>query len=297
MKSNKNNTDSQMTTTPETIINVTRGPVVSGGYDKVKRYNWKPLGPTGEFVMIAKDELHIDHSYQRDKIREDRINEIASNWDWVLCGALSISERDGQWFVIDGQHRKIAADKRSDVKLLPCMVFPLDSRQKEAGAFVCLNSQKSSVAGIDRFKAMIVAGDRSAIGLQELLNSTGHRASAKSSSKGVSCILCLWKLFKRNEKQLRHIWPLLADMCSASAIVDALVRGIWGCEIKANEQEFSLTQPPFRATLIQAGGMVLTAEIRREISIVGHGGERIEVAAVLKWINRQRLGAKYKLSM
>jgi hypothetical protein len=74
-----------------------------------------------------------------------------------------------------------------------------------------------------------------------------------------------------------------------------LVRGIWGCEIKAKEKEITLTLPPIRTALMQAGGAMLSAEIRREVGIAGKGGERIETAAVLKWINRQRLGAKYKL--
>jgi len=74
-----------------------------------------------------------------------------------------------------------------------------------------------------------------------------------------------------------------------------LVRGIWGCEVKAKEKELTLVAPPFRNALMQAGGAVLSAEIRRAIVIAGKGGERIETAAVLKWINRQRLGAKYKL--
>jgi hypothetical protein len=275
--------------------NGTRSSTLRGGMDKVQRYKWADLKNPGEFAMIAKEELHVDHSYQRDKINEGRVNEVASNWDWVMCGALSVSERDGQWFVMDGQHRKLAADKRSDIKELPCMVFALESQQKEAGAFVGLNSQKTAVSGIDKFKAMIVAGDKSAIGLNAVLQSTGHKASSTSSTKGVACLLCLWKLFKRDEAQFKSLWPLLADMCTGTTIVDGLVRGIWGCELKANEKKLSLTNPPLRTALIQVGGAVLAAEIRREVGIVGRGGERVESAAVLKWINRQRLGAKYKL--
>lgn len=275
---------------------MTRGEVVKGGFDKIQRYKWAKLKNPGEFALIAKEELHVDHGYQRDRINETRINDMASNWDWVMCGALSVYERDGKLFVMDGQHRKLAADKRSDIKELPCMVFTLESQQKEAGAFVGLNSQKTAVAGIDKFKAMIVAGDKTAIGLNDVLQSTGHKAASSTSVKCVGCVLCLWKLFKRDEAQFRKIWPLLADMCTGTSIVDSLVRGVWGCELKANEKEMSLTEPPLRTALIQAGGAVLAAEIRREVGIAGKGGERVESAALLKWLNRQRLGSKYKLS-
>ena len=276
--------------------NMTRGSVVSGGIDKVQRYNWAALKQPGEFAMIAKEELNVDHSYQRDAINEIRINEMASNWDWVMCGALSVSEREGKWYVMDGQHRKLAADKRSDIHDLPCMVFPLESRQREAGAFVGLNSQKTAVGGVDRFKAMIVAGDKTAIGLESVLKSTGHKAAKSGSSKNVSCVMCLWKLFRRDEVTFKSLWPLLADMNPANPVVDVLVRGVWGAEMKAKEKELSLTEQPYRSALLQVGGAVLSAEIRREVGIVGKGGERIETAAILKWINRQRLGSKYKLS-
>ena len=272
-----------------------RGPSVSGGFDKIQRYKWDSLGQRGKFAMISKAELFVDHSYQRDKINEIRINEMAAHWDWVMCGALSVAQRDDKWYVMDGQHRKLAADKRSDIDCLPCMVFSLNSLKTEASVFVGLNSQKTSVAGIDRFKAMIVAGDKSAIDLNAVLESTGHKVSGSSSLKSVACILCLWKLFKRNESQFKSLWPLISDMCSGTPIVDTLVKGLWGCESKAREKSLSLTEPPFRSVLIQIGGSVLAAEIRRETSIVGKGGERVETAAVTKWLNRQRLGGKFKL--
>jgi hypothetical protein len=123
-----------------------RGETTTKGSDKLSHYKWKTKNNQGEFVMIDKNELFVDHAYQRDKINEVRINAIASDWDWVMCGALSVSERDGKLWVMDGQHRKLAADKRSDIKMLPCMVFDLDSQQKEAGAFVGLNSQKTAVS-------------------------------------------------------------------------------------------------------------------------------------------------------
>lgn len=275
-----------------------RGQSTPKGSDKISHYKWKIKNNPGEFAMISKQELYVDHSYQRDKINELRINAIASDWDWVMCGALSVSERDGKWWVMDGQHRKLAADKRSDITSLPCMVFDLDSQQKEAGAFVGLNSQKTAVSGVDRFKAVIVAGDQSAATLEALLRTTGHKVGVSSGgSKTVACVMCVWKCFKRDEKVFKELWPLIADISAGTAIVDCLVRGVFGCEMLARINGFSITKEPYRSKLIQSGGDVLAAEIRREIKIVGKGGERIETIAIAKWINRQRIGSKYKLEI
>lgn len=268
-----------------------------GHLPKVERYKWNTLDEPGEFCWIEKGELKIDHDYQRDKLNENRINQMAANWSWVLCGALSIAERNEEWWVVDGQHRKRAADKRHDITKLPCLVFPSTSQPIEAAQFVALNSQKTAVASVDRFKAMIVAGDECACGVKELLESTGHRVGLQSSVKVIACVMCVWKLYKQDAALLRSLWPLIADVHASYHITDTVIRALWGTELKARSKGLSLREPPFRSSLIQAGGAVLHAEIRREIQITGKSGERIETAAVIKWLNRQRLGTKYKLAV
>ena len=38
------------------------------GVDKVTRYHWTVKNAPGEFLMIPKAELEVDHVYQRNKI-------------------------------------------------------------------------------------------------------------------------------------------------------------------------------------------------------------------------------------
>lgn len=268
------------------------------GQDKIDRYKWNTLPPMGEFVFIEKQDLDIDHSYQRDKIDEHKLNTIAANWSWVSCGAISVAERNGRWYVMDGQHRKLAADKRSDITELPCMVFDLNSKEKEARAFVELNTNKTTVAGKDRFKALLIAKEQSAIRLKSIIESTGHAIGNSKNVKYIDCILTLWKAFKRNEKNFINLWPLVSDVCSDSFIVDKLFRGIWGAELIANKQNASITNEPYRSVLVYTGGSALVETITRKCIEVGKGGEKIEGMAVAQFLNSQRsITKKHKLEI
>jgi hypothetical protein len=285
-----------MTTNAIKNTNHKKGETLFGGEDKIKRYKWNTPDEPGEFVWIDKAELYVDHAYQRGNINELRINEMAANWDWVLCGALSVSIRDDKWYVMDGQHRKLGADKRSDIKKLPCMVFNLNSQQHEASAFVGLNRQKTAINGVDHFKAMVVSGDEIAIRLKSVLDKSGYKITNNSGPKNISCIKAVWRLFSKNEKIFMSLWPLITAMTQTDQLIDILIRGIFNCEMKCNTQQRSLTDEPYRGILIAAGGAMITAEIRREVGIVGFGGPRIECAAIIKWINRQKLGKKQQIS-
>lgn len=75
----------------------------------------------GEFRMIDKAALNID---QRNQISESHVQSIANHWSWTAIGMILVSEQaDGTLLVLDGQQRKMAADKRSDIQNLPCLVF------------------------------------------------------------------------------------------------------------------------------------------------------------------------------
>ena len=235
-----------------------RGDKVFGKVDKVSRYKWGELKEKGDFQWIDKSLLLVDEDYQRSRLNQSRINKMAAQWSWVLCGALSVALRGKYYYVMDGQHRKLAADKRSDVQELPCVIFTLDSKSEEASSFVSLNSQKTAVAGVDRFRAMIVAEDKSAIGLNNLLLSTGHKVGQTGSKKTVACIICLWKLYRQDEVTFHKLWPLIADISLHHAVIDVLARAMWGCENKLKKEKgTSLTEVPYRPTLINAGAEVL----------------------------------------
>src|SRR5512134_3578070 len=133
------------------------------GLDKVARYNWTIRNAPGEFLMIPKTELEVDPAYQRNKINQRRVDTLTRTWDWIACGCLVVALRDDNtWFVMDGQHRKLAADQRSDIRELPCLVFETTSRRQEAVSFLAINQGRVGVGSLDRYRAQLLSGDTTA---------------------------------------------------------------------------------------------------------------------------------------
>ena len=226
-----------------------------------------------------------------------RINEFASAWSWIRCGALSIAKREGKFYVMDGQHRLLAAMKRADIDLLPCIIFDAESLEVEADSFVALNSNKTAVAGVDRFKAMVVAGDQVALAVRNMLQATGHSVGPTSSSKTVSCILTIWKVYSRDPATMEALWPLIADVAPGQAITDSLVRSMFGVERLVQRKQKTIADHPYRGKLIEFGALGIVNACRQEKQIIGKGGERIETGALVKLLNKSRLGAGNKIEM
>lgn len=137
-----------------------------------------PLGRMPVLQFIPPAELAIDATYQRS-IQTARsqalIRRIAQHWNWDLCQPLVVSRRDGNLFVIDGQHRLEAARLRSDILQLPCVVVEYSSAVDEAANFVHLNQQRRALSRIDVFKAAQASEDPQALGIAAALTAATLR--------------------------------------------------------------------------------------------------------------------------
>lgn len=154
------------------------------GHDKVARYGWKVTSDRGEFQRVPKAELKINHEvYQRDGAVA-KILELASNWSWISCGVLVVARRGGELWVVDGQHRKRAADRRSDINELPCLIFDVQSVKQEARAFLDTNTNRKPVTSLAKFKALLAAGDGRAHFVNDAVTATGLRWATASQSPG-----------------------------------------------------------------------------------------------------------------
>ncbi|MBX7496784.1 ParB N-terminal domain-containing protein [Qipengyuania sp. 6B39] len=135
-----------------------------------------PLGRMPVLQFMAPAELAIDASYQRDiagEASQALIRKIAQHWNWDLCLPLVVSRRDGQLFVIDGQHRLEAAKLRRDIMQLPCVVVEYASAADEAASFVHLNQQRRPLSKLDVFKAAVASEDPEACAILRALEDAG----------------------------------------------------------------------------------------------------------------------------
>ena len=266
------------------------------GLDKVTRYAWTMKNAPGEYLKLHKTELEVDPVYQRNHINQRRVDALTRAWDWIACGCLVVALReDNKWFVIDGQHRKLAADQRSDIGELPCLVFETTSRREEAVSFLAINQGRVGVGSLDRYRAQLVSGDKTAFAVESMLKSTGHRAGDKPSARTVSCVQCLYSLATEDLARLQRLWPLLAELHPDSPMTDAVIKGLWTVDKWLGER--SVTESPYREKLVVIGGKGLHHEIRREVAVIGQGGSRVCACAIAKYLNKQRMPAHLKIQL
>ena len=266
------------------------------GLDKVTRYNVTVRNAPGEFLMIPKQDLEVDSAYQRNRINQRRVDNLCRCWDWIACGCLVVALRgDNKWFVMDGQHRKLAADLREDIHELPCLVFETASRREEAVSFLAINQGRVGVGSLDRYRAQLISGDKTAFAVEVLLKSTGHRAGETASARTVSCVQCLYNLAKEDRARFERLWPLLAELHPDGPMTDMGIKGLWTVDKWLGER--SVTESPYREKLLGIGGKGLQHEIRREMAVIGQGGSRVAACAVAKYLNKQRLPAHLKIQL
>lgn len=130
--------------------------------------------------------LKIDGSYQRDienPASRVLIGRIAKDWDWDLCQPLvTVRREDGDLYVIDGQHRLMAAKQRGDIDQLPVVIVNLPSAESEAQLFVAFNRNRRPLKPLDIWKAALAAGDAEAKAINATLQKYGLSIYSSSNN-------------------------------------------------------------------------------------------------------------------
>lgn len=196
---------------------------------KVERYGWSMSDGPGEFRQINKSELSIDHAYQRDKVSQRKVKEIASNWSWRGCGCILVSCRsDGSLWVFDGQHRVLAARKRSDIDALPCLVFNSDSIKSEASGFLSANAERKPISAFDKFRAMVITDDDTCRKVREIFDSLGVCITSNpSKAKELKCVSQCIELARTDIETFEFALSYAIDVCGDEPIHRDILRGLF----------------------------------------------------------------------
>lgn len=129
-------------------------------------------GPKPEMLWVPVSALRIDPGYQRRLSDRSKaaLRRIIEAFSWARFGAI-ICVREGETYrIVDGQHRGLAA-LHLGLSSVPAMVTDAHGVEGEAADFVGINSERTSLATVDKFRAAVMAGDEAAAQLDEMLQS------------------------------------------------------------------------------------------------------------------------------
>jgi len=198
------------------------------------------------------------------------VNYLVRHWTWVGCGTLTVALRpDLVWVVMAGQHRLAAAMRMDWVDLLPCLVFELDSLTEEALGFLA-SSDAHAVATVDKFKAMVLAGERHALVVQDMVSSIGRNVSGAAGATTLACIGQILSCVRTDEAAIKRIWPVLGELCSGQVISGEIIKALFFLETHQSPG-VSLSQPRWRQKIISTG---LSKLVERMQASATHYGNR-----------------------
>ena len=267
---------------------------VQGSMTKVARYKWQVIDKPGKMQMIHKGILNIDPEYQRDAVAL-KVYEFSNKWSWLGAGVITVGHRDGEYWVIDGQHRVLAAKRRADIDLLPCLVFETKDISQEAEAFLMANSRRKPISSFDKQKAMVVAGDDTAVFVENTCKKIGLKLGPNSTAVG--CIRAVNWCYRKAEEDrdsFVKVLTLAAEITIAAEmhVNERLLDGLWYLNRFCGD---GLNDKRLVRRIKEKGATKLLMACQKAAAYYGKGGGNIFADGMLSEINKG-LSIKFELS-
>lgn len=140
--------------------------------------------------------LDIDYSYQR--ILGNKVSTLTKNFDYRLMDPIIVSFRDNKLYIIDGQHRLIAAAAHGILQI-PCIIHLDLTRADEAKMFAMQNSGKSKLTPYDLFKAHLQYGEPVDTTINNICKKYGITPSVKKSQYSFQAIHAARQVVKNTQ--------------------------------------------------------------------------------------------------
>lgn len=155
------------------------------------------------------------------------IEEIAANFDPDKLGVLTVSERDGTFWVVDGGHRLNALTRMGygdqDVQ---CWTYHGLTEKQEADLFLDLNNVRV-VSTMDKFKVAVVAGRGVESQISAIVQEAGLSIGTTASPTSLYCVGALQKVYAMGgTKVLEQTLRIVRDAYGKAGFSARVVEGI-----------------------------------------------------------------------
>lgn len=167
------------------------------------------------YKELDVNELKLAN-YQRNQLSASRIKEYANKFDWDIFGVPLVSYRDGQYWIVDGQHR-VEVLKLLGIQTVLCQVLTGLNYEEEAMKFVSLNSEHKNLNASEKFHGKVEGRDNGAVEIYNIMTQNGLSYSKKCCKNGgqpVSAIACVEKIYKeKGASHLNRVLNILIQAC------------------------------------------------------------------------------------
>lgn len=146
---------------------------------------------------VRLDQMKINPLAQRGFDRA-HAEDLTSNFDPDIAGNLHVSERDGWYYVVDGQHRRAAyiAWLGDSSQQVLCHIYEGLTAEQEAELFLQLNHQKKQTP-MSRYQVALTAGRPDETDVDRIIRSLGLKIGTSKAQQEIGCITAILSTYTR----------------------------------------------------------------------------------------------------
>jgi hypothetical protein len=248
--------------------------------ERVARLRWVPI-----------PKMRVSPVAQR-QVNQARVDYIAANFDPEQIGTPTVSERDGAFFVIDGQHRieALKAIGWGD-QSVQCWTYTGLTEQEEADKFDRLNDVLA-VHAFDRYRTRVTAGREVECDIDRIVRANGLVVSRDSIPGAIGAVGTLRRVYSRSgpstlARTLRIIRDAYGDPGFEAPVIDGI--GLL-CQRYNGDIEDDVVVTKLSTTNGGVNGLLGKAEnLRRQ---TGNYKNHCVAAAAVEIVNTGRGGKK-----
>ncbi len=182
-----------------------------------------PKTTTQRVEEIALNEIRMG-GYQRET-KNRRVDKIIAHFNEAKLGMPVVSERDGHYYLIDGNHR-VAALRKLNYTSTKFIVLTGMTYEDEANFFMSQNENQSPLSRYNLFNAGLEANNALCINIDRIVRSHGYRVCG--SAKDADAITAIYTL------------EVIATVLGFDVLDDtlSLIRATWDGVKTATNREF-----------------------------------------------------------
>jgi hypothetical protein len=248
--------------------------------ERAARLRWIPIA-----------QMKTSPVAQRD-LNQARVDRLAADFDLEQLGTPTVNERDGAFYILDGQHR-VEALKQIGYgdQQIQCWTYTNLTDQEMADKFDRLNDVLA-VHAYDRFRIRVNAGREAESDINRIVRANGLVVSRDSLPGAVSAVGTLTRVYKRSDpKTLARTLRIVRDAFGDPGLEAPVIDGI-GLLCQRYNGELDETTAVEKLAKVNGGanGLLGKAEVIRRST--GEAKGQCVAAAAVEIINSGKGGKK-----
>lgn len=234
----------------------------------------------------------VTSSVAQRELKQYRVDQIVAHYDEDKIGTPILSHRDGDYYVVDGQHRveatRVARGEHSQIQ---CRVYEGLDESAEAELFLRFNDTLT-VSAFDKFLVSVEAKRQEESDVNRIVKGQGLVISRDNIPGGIRAVGTLSKVYDRDGAvALRTALGIIRDAFGDSGFEAPVINGM-GLLVARYHAELDVPTVVTRLSKVNGGvkGLLGKAEVLRRQT----GGTKAHcvAAAVVDVINTGRGGRK-----